>query len=130
MLRTLIFVVGLLLMGATPSTAQLQKENCQTQGTNFQLDQNSKNDYQSLMDENGCRYTFTSSGYDMNPRIIEKSIIMKPPQNGKLTQDGGFSFFYKPKPGFKGKDNFVIYVCGTHRNSAGCARLNYNATIR
>jgi hypothetical protein len=130
MLRTLISAASLLWLGTSPSVAQLQKENCQTQGFNFQLYENSKVDYESYMDQNGCRYTFTSSGYDMTPRVIEKSVVMKSPQNGTLTQDGAFSFFYKPKPGFKGKDNFVIYVCGTHRNSAACARLNYNATIR
>jgi len=130
MVRMSICMTGLLFASTTPLLAQLQKVNCQTQGPTFYLDQNNKNDYKSVMDGNGCRYSFSSSGDNRNLRIIEKAVIMKPPQNGELRQDGGFSFFYKPNPGFKGRDNFVIYICGNDRNQSGCARLNYQATIR
>lgn len=62
--------------------------------------------------------------------FFEKAIIMKPPGNRELRQEGEFSFLYTPKNGFKGRDNFVIYICGSDRGGSGCARLNYQATIR
>ena len=131
MLRALVLGTAFLLASAGSALAQLQKVNCQTQGPQLYLDQNNRNDYQSSMDSNGCRYSFYSIGN--NGRIslvLEKAVVMKQPENGELRQDGEFSFFYKPKPGFKGGDSFVIYVCGNDRNHAGCARLNYQATIR
>ncbi|KUL93934.1 hypothetical protein DK26_19505 [Bosea sp. WAO] len=66
----------------------------------------------------------------MRATVFEKAIIMKDPANGKITQTGDFSFFYKPNTGFRGKDLFVIYVCGSSAGASGCARLTYNATIR
>jgi hypothetical protein len=56
---------------------------------------------------------------------------MRTPARGELTQVGEFSFFYRPKVGFKGKDSFTVYLCGTGKfGGTGCARLNYNVTVR
>ena len=88
------------------------------------------------MDENGCRYAYNIAGNpaQANARfiatIIEKIVIMNHPKNGTLSQSGEFSFFYRPNKGFKGKDSFTVYLCGSTQHQSGCARLTYNATIR
>lgn len=88
--------------------------------------QNSKNELESTMDQNGCRYS-----YAFQRGSMEKAVVMKEPANGQLSQVGEFSFFYKPKPGFKGKDNFTVYLCGTsYGGTSGCARVNYNLTVQ
>ena len=60
MLKVLICGTGLLLAGTCSSFAQIKRLNCQTQGPQLYLDQNNRNDYESTMDENGCRYSFNS----------------------------------------------------------------------
>lgn len=131
MLRALSFGIGLFLVSMTSSFAQSQRTACQTQGPPIYLDQNSRNDYESEMNEHGCRYNFYSIGNNSKAAItFEKLVIMKPPGNGELRQEGEFSFFYKPKAGFRGRDNFVVYICGNDRGNSGCTRLNYQATVR
>lgn len=129
MLRALILAGAFLTTGTTASNAQLLKLNCQTNGPNIMYNQNSKNELESTMGQNGCRYSYTLS---RGP--LEKAVIMKDPTNGQLSQVGEFSFFYKPKPGFKGKDNFTVYLCGSGTRGGsgggGCARVNYNVTVQ
>ncbi|MDU0340438.1 Ig-like domain-containing protein [Bosea rubneri] len=123
--RILIFSVGFCLVGAA-APAQMLRVNCQTVGPQYHIVENTKLDYDSLMDKNGCRYSYTTSGI-----TLEKSVIAKAPANGTLTQTGIASFFYTPKENFIGKDNFAVYVCGTGRRGkgSGCARFNYNVTV-
>lgn len=131
MLRALSFGVSFFLIGTAGSFAQPQRITCQTQGPPIYLDQNNRSDYESAMDSNGCRYNFYSIGNNSKVSIVfEKAVIMKQPANGELRQEGEFSFFYKPKAGFKGRDNFVVYICGSDHGHSGCTRLNYNAIIR
>jgi hypothetical protein len=86
------------------------------------------------MDENGCRYTIMSGSLTGNRThniiVIEKTVIMKQPINGELIKDSESSFFYRPRSGFRGRDNFVIYICGNQSGKSGCARWNYNVTVR
>lgn len=55
---------------------------------------------------------------------------MKPPANGTLTQIGEFSLFYKPKPGFSGKDSDVIHICAVNYRGSDCSRLTYEAVVQ
>lgn len=135
MLRILGVGVVFLLVSTTYSMAQFHRENCHTQGPPFYFEENSKITLATEMDENGCRYGFAP--INNNPfhsrnteMVFEKAVIMKEPTNGNLSQSGEFSFFYKPNKGFRGKDSFVVYICGSSLRGSGCARLTYNATIR
>ena len=133
MLERFVLVMLLLLTGSDAARPQPQPASCRTQGPPYYISQNSKVELNSEMDENGCRYSYTSAHENMThirPTIFEKAVIMKDPQNGKITLVGEFSFFYKPNKGFKGKDVFIIYVCGTSASGSGCARLTYNAIVR
>lgn len=78
------------------------------------------------MDSNGCKYVYRAGG----KLTLQKAVIMKGPTNGTLTHIGEFSFLYKPKPGFTGKDSYVIYVCGTNSGGSGCSRLTYEAIVQ
>ncbi len=130
MLRALVLGTALLLASAGSARAQLQKVNCQTQGEPFYLHQNSKVTHESVMDENGCRYSYISAQSDGRPRVFEKAVIAQAPKKGQLSQPGEFSFFYKPGNGFKGKDTFAVYICGTTMHGSGCSRITYNVTVR
>lgn len=98
---------------------------CRTQGSNFRPSQNDKVTYTVVMNAAGCRHNYRANGTFM----FEKAVAMKSPANGTLTQVGEFSFFYKPKLGFLGKDSYVIYVCGSGNGGAGCSRITYDATV-
>lgn len=118
MTRSAVTAIFLLLVA---TNASLATSNCQTQGHLYRVDQSDRITYESAMDGKGCRYVFAA---------FQKAVIMKQPANGKLSQIGEYSFIYVPNPGFTGKDNYVIYLCGTNRRGSGCSRLSYNATVR
>lgn len=122
MLRSAIGGALLVLFGADLSTVLAA---CRTQGSNFRPSQNDKVTYTVVMNAAGCRHTYRANGTFM----FEKAVAMKPPANGSLTQVGEFSFLYKPRPGFLGKDSYVIYVCGSGNSGAGCSRITYEATV-
>lgn len=108
---------------------------CQLQGTGvLDLSQNSHVHVYTNTDHEGCRisYALDLSGYNplLARTVLEKAEIMKLPSNGKLMRDGTFVFLYTPNPNFLGKDNFVIYLCGSNLAGKGCARLNYDVTVR
>ena len=128
--RASVLGTAFLLASAGSALAQLQKVNCQTQGEPFYLHQNSKVAHESMMDENGCRYSYISAQSDGRPRVFEKAVIAQAPKKGQLSQSGEFSFFYKPGNGFKGKDTFAVYICGTTMHGSGCSRITYNVTVR
>lgn len=114
---------ALLVLVSTGSSIALAA--CRTQGHSFLPSQNDKVTYTTVMNAAGCRHTYRANGTFM----FEKAVAMKSPKNGTLTQVGEFTFFYKPKPGFSGKDSYVIYVCGSGKGGAGCSRLTYEATV-
>lgn len=132
MLRTSILVTALLAASPTITSAQLLKMNCQTQGPPFYLGTSTKTTYETVMDENGCRYSYSTGQNSGGTKVLEKAVIARKPAHGELLQAGEFSFFYKPKKGFKGKDSFVVYLCGGGGGSGrgGCARLAYEATVQ
>lgn len=98
---------------------------CRTQGPGIRPSLNDKVTYTAIMGRTGCRHFYYSSGNLM----FQKAVAMKHPSNGTLTQVGEFSFLYKPKPGFSGKDSYVIYICGSSRAGSGCSRITYEATV-
>ncbi len=123
MSRVSIFLTALLLV---PVSASPTAAACRIRGYGFHVEQNDRATYEATMDSNGCRHVYGVSGF----LTIQKTVIMIRPANGTLSQTGEFSFFYKPKPGFSGKDSYVIYVCGTSRRGTGCSRLTYNAIVQ
>ena len=130
-----VLAVSVLLATVDAASSQIQRENCKTSGPSFYFEQNSKISLDTEMDHNGCRYSFFSAGSASSTHfraniIFEKAVTAKEPANGKLSQTGAYSFFYHPHKGFKGKDSFVIYVCGSSPSGSGCARLSYNATVK
>lgn len=133
MIDRLVLAVPIFLAGVAAASPQVQRENCRTQGPVYYITQSSKIEFSTQIDENGCRYSYTSAHENQTRTrapIFEKAVVMKEPSNGNLTQVGEFSFFYKPNKGFRGKDVFVIYLCGSSAGASGCARLTYNATVR
>lgn len=108
---------------------------CQLQGAGIlDLSQNSRIHVYTNTDHEGCRISYTLDPNGYNPilarTVLEKSEIMRQPSGGKLTKDGEFVFFYRPNPNFIGKDNFVIYLCGSNLSGKGCTRLNYDVTVK
>lgn len=110
--------IGLLLAS---TTASLATANCQTQGQGFRVEQSDKVTYRSIMNSDGCRYVYAR---------FQKAVVMKQPENGTLSQIGEFSFLYKPKPGFRGQDSYVIYICAVNYRGSGCSRLTYEAIVQ
>lgn len=103
------------------TTMSLATANCQTQGQAFRVEQSDRVAFRSTMDGEGCRYVYAR---------FQKAVIMKQPENGSLTQVGEFSFLYKPRPGFTGKDSYVIYICAVNYRGSGCSRLIYEAIVQ
>lgn len=108
---------------------------CQSQSSGIlDLSQNSRLNVRTSTDSEGCRisYSLDLSGYSpLHARtMFEKSEIMARPGNGKLEQTGAFTFFYAPNLNFSGKDNFVIYLCGSNLSGKGCTRINYDVTVK
>lgn len=123
MSRMSTYVTALLLVHASASLAVAA---CRIHGYGFHVEQNDRATYEATIDGNGCHHVYGVSGF----LTIQKTVIMNQPANGTLSRTGEFSFFYKPKPGFAGKDTYVIYVCGTSRRGTGCSRLTYNAIVQ
>ena len=118
MLRSALLVIGPLLAS---TTASLATANCQTQGPPFRVEQSDRATYRSTMNADGCRYVYAR---------FQQAVVMKQPENGTLSQIGEFSFLYKPRPGFKGQDSYVIYICAINYRGSGCSRLTYEAIVQ
>lgn len=116
--RSVPLAIGVLLAG---TGASLATANCQTRGPPFRVEQSDKATYRSTMNADGCRYVYAR---------FQKAVIMKQPDSGTLSQIGEFSFLYKPKPGFKGQDSYVIYICAINYRGSGCSRLTYEAIVQ
>ena len=131
-LSILTVILGILII--SDSHSQIKKTSCRTHEPMLFLDQNEKFEIESTMDTNGCLYSIRSGGLSGGSSpvliVIEKTVIMKQPDNGNLKKETETSYFYEPRNGFKGKDNFVIYICGHKANRSGCARWSYNVTVR
>ena len=123
MSRVSIFLTALLLV---PASASLAEAACRTSGPNFFVNMNDSVTFQSTMDRKGCRHSYWADSH----LTFQKAVAMKQPAYGKLSQVGEFAFFYKPNPGYVGRDEYVIYICGSNRHGSGCSRLRYEATVK
>lgn len=122
-------------MAVTTACGGTARAACQSQSSGIlDLSQNSHLLMRVNTDAEGCRISFglDLSGYNpMHARtVLQKSEIMKAPDSGQLDKIGEFTFFYKPRPSFKGKDSFVVYLCGSNLSRKGCTRINYDVTVR
>lgn len=61
MIDRLVLAVLVLLAGVGAASPQIQRESCRTQGPWYFVTQNSKVEFTTQMDENGCRYSYTSA---------------------------------------------------------------------
>jgi hypothetical protein len=55
--------------------------------------------------------------------------IASPPVHGTLEQRP-LRFRYKPKPGFKGSDQYSLKVCGEGTAGAGCSTITYRISVQ
>ncbi len=62
-----------------------------------------------------------------SPRYLQ---IASQPAHGVLTQTGTLSVVYRPAPGFRGVDAYVIRYCGSDATRSGCATFNYTVQVQ
>lgn len=98
---------------------------CRVTGPKWYLHTNDRVTLKAEMDSQGCGHSYGVAG----TWRMDKLVVMKPPSNGQLRQIGEVTFYYIPKAGFKGTDNYVLYICGKDTWGSGCARLNYEAAV-
>jgi len=98
---------------------------CRVTGPKWYLHTNDRVTLKAEMDSQGCGHSYAVAG----TWRMDKLVVMKPPSNGQLRQIGEVTFYYIPKAGFKGTDNYVLYICGKDTWGSGCARLNYEAAV-
>lgn len=77
-------------------------------------------------DNNGCGHSISRF---VQGKELQKVVIMKQPSNGSLKQLGESAYYYIPRLNFKGKDNYVMYICGRERQGSGCARFNFLISV-
>jgi hypothetical protein len=107
----------------TMSTAAFAE--CRVTGPKWYLHTNDRVTLKAEMDSQGCGHTYAVAG----TWRMDKLVVMKPPSNGQLRQIGEVTFYYIPKAGFRGTDNYVLYICGKDSWGSGCARLSYEAAV-
>lgn len=122
-------------MAASTACGGAAQAACRSQSSGIlDLSQNSHLLVHVNTDSEGCRISFglDLSGYSpIHARtVLQQSEIMKKPDRGFLDKVGEFTFFYKPKASFIGKDSFVVYLCGSNLSGKGCTRINYVVTVR
>lgn len=98
---------------------------CRVTGPKWYLHTNDRVTLKAEMDSQGCGHSYGVAG----TWRMDKLVVMKPPSNGQLRQIGEVTFYYIPRAGFKGTDNYVLYICGKDTWGSGCARLNYEAAV-
>jgi hypothetical protein len=60
---------------------------------------------------------------------IDSVSIASRPANGALTQAGRFAIRYKPRPGYKGTDQYSLKLCASGARGSGCSVITYRMTI-
>ncbi|MGZ5805109.1 MAG: hypothetical protein ACXWJW_05820 [Xanthobacteraceae bacterium] len=114
---------GIVAAFAVSSPAAASK--CDVQGQIFYMHGNDKSQQTVHTDEHGCDLHFITR---KGTRFDSAKIVAKA-QNGLLRKIAHVEFRYKPKPGFKGTDKFVLQVCGRTPAGRGCSTLNYDAIV-
>lgn len=73
-----------------------------------------------------CRSYFRSYG----TVIFKKLYLVNAPSNGTVRLQSGGYYFYKPKAGFRGEDNFALRICGSQGGLDGCTDLSVKMTVQ
>ncbi|MGL5736748.1 MAG: hypothetical protein ACRCYS_17935, partial [Beijerinckiaceae bacterium] len=104
--------VIVLLLGASNAQAR-----CQTAPYRFFPAQNDSVTVYVTCDRRGGRLGWRSrSGIEYTA-----AQVVTHPRSGRLKDDDALTYFYHPNPGFRGRDNYVVRVCGRPiRGGYGC----------
>ena len=123
--RQYLAAAGFGLVAALAFSLPAAAAKCDVQGAIFYMHKNDTSQQTVRTDEHGCDLHFITR---KNTRFTSAKIVAKA-QNGLLRKIAHLEFRYKPKPGFKGTDKFVLQVCGRTRAGRGCSILNYDAIV-
>ena len=120
-----IFVASIAILGVFGLESRARAA-CDIDGDTFYLHKNDETHHTAKTDLNGCDLHFISAG--KTTEFSSASIVAKP-KNGDLIPIAHLEFRYRPKPGFKGNDEFALKVCGKTVQGKGCSTLHYSATV-
>jgi hypothetical protein len=125
-LAAMIGLAGMVAATA-PAAAQFTEfRSCAVSG-NFSLASPGPWVRAMLTNERGCEsIAFQADG----TMFFERLFVEKQPANGKLTLLQRGRFTYVPNRGFKGRDNFVLEICGQEAGRPGCAMLQYDILVQ
>ena len=125
LMRNLIARWALGIVGALGSISPVAA-GCDVDGETFYLHKKDETRHAAKTDLNGCDLHFISAGKKI--QFTSAKVVSKP-KNGDLAKIAHLEFRYRPKPGFKGNDEFALQVCGKTTKGQGCSILHYNATV-
>ncbi len=114
------------ILGALLALAGTEAQACTIRGSGFYFSSPGPWTF-GLYVEAGkaCTRTFNSGGQ----MIFKRLYVLDHPARGTVTlREGGF-YTYTPPPGFQGRDEFQLQVCGEQRGQAGCADLKMLVTV-
>jgi hypothetical protein len=120
-----VIVASIAILGLFGLASKAQAA-CDIDGDTFYLHNNDETHHTAKTDQNGCDLHFISAG--KTTEFKTASIVAKP-KNGELIPIAHLEFRYRPKPGFKGNDEFALKVCGKTAKGEGCSTLHYSATV-
>ncbi len=117
------FVVSLIVLGSAVIEAQAE---CTVRGGRFFVAQNDTVEYSATVTGDGkCERDFST-----DRSTFKSTTIAKRPSNGAISTNGVSNFKYAARAGFKGKDSFVVKVCGEGLAGSGCSTLNYEVDVQ
>jgi Bacterial Ig domain len=116
-------VAAPLALAALPaSQAQSQMRDCMVSGNLAPIGFNSEGTI-DLSSGESCNLLLNTSG------TIDSSKISQRPKHGTLTMVSASNAVYKPKPGYKGTDEFAFTVAGRGLNNSGTSTLKIKANV-
>jgi hypothetical protein len=98
---------------------------CDVEGEMFYLHKNDVSKHLARTDASGCDLHFITGG----GVTFRSAAIVAKPKKGDLRKIAHLEFRYRPKPGFRGSDNFSLRVCGRNQSGSGCSILHYTAQV-
>jgi hypothetical protein len=60
---------------------------------------------------------------------FKRLFLVSAPQNGSISLREGGHYTFSAKAGYRGRDSFMLRICGTENGTDGCADLQYTVTI-
>ena len=73
-----------------------------------------------------CGRTFRAGNHTT---FKELYVMADPATIGAVSVRQGGYWRYTPPPGFRGRDQFMLRVCGEERGQPGCAKLHVLVTV-